>query len=136
MQNTVTISARSRRRSFCAKFRVLAAAAARERRPEFVGGVPDLTGLARCDRRAGRGWGVFAAAPVGWLLVAAFTAAGGATFGAGSTRAGGATVVSALGWISRRWVCRTGMAPAAGWRCGWRRRCPAARLLSVAAGSC
>jgi hypothetical protein len=32
-------------------------AAARERRPEFVGGVPDLTGLARSDRRAGRGGG-------------------------------------------------------------------------------
>jgi hypothetical protein len=42
MQNTVTISARSLRESSCAKFRVLAAAAARERRPEFVGRGPGL----------------------------------------------------------------------------------------------
>jgi hypothetical protein len=69
MQNTVTIAARGLRESSCVKFRVLAAAAARERRTELVGRVPDLTGLARSGRRAGRGRGGFAVERIGWLLV-------------------------------------------------------------------
>ena len=55
MRNTVTISACGPRASSCAKFRVLAAATARERHPELVGAIPDLTSRVRPDVQAGRG---------------------------------------------------------------------------------